>query len=110
MSADIRKRVLGFVERGGSKSAAARHYEVSLSSVNRWVQAGREWCLRRPGPKAGAGGRKIDQDALYKVVAQGNDLMLKELAQRFEVTPQAIHYALKRMGITRKKNGGIRSL
>ena len=48
--------------------------------------------------------RKIDKAALEQAVAMNPDAFLRELAEQFNCTPVAIHYALENMAITRKKN------
>jgi transposase len=47
--------------------------------------------------------KKINKQALQRAVEERPDSELSELAQPFGCTPQAVFYALKRMGITRKK-------
>jgi transposase len=47
--------------------------------------------------------RKIDKKALEKAVAETPDAFLKEHAKLFNCTPTAIHYALEKLNITRKK-------
>ncbi len=47
--------------------------------------------------------RKIDKEALQRAVEERPDSELSELAEPFDCTPQAVFYALKRMGITLKK-------
>jgi transposase len=48
--------------------------------------------------------RKIDKEALREAVKQKPDAFLSEHAEQFGCTPVAIHLALKKLGITRKKN------
>jgi transposase len=47
--------------------------------------------------------KKINKEALKKAVKERPDSELSELAEPFKCTPQAVFYALKRMGITVKK-------
>ena len=47
---------------------------------------------------------KIDMGALSQHVTDHPDACLYERAEDFNVTPQAIHYALKRLNISYKKN------
>ena len=47
--------------------------------------------------------RKIDKEALKQAVADNPDAFLKEYAEQFDCTPTAVFYALKNLGITRKK-------
>ena len=48
--------------------------------------------------------RKIDKEALKRAVEEKPDAYLSELAKPFGCTEQAVFYALKKMGITVKKN------
>jgi len=57
------------------------------------------------GTKAkGERNRKIDKEALKQAVELNPDAFLWELAERFNCSPVAIHNALEKMDITRKKN------
>jgi len=47
--------------------------------------------------------RKIDKETLKQAVAERPDAFLKEYAEQFSCTPTAVHYALKKLNITRKK-------
>jgi transposase len=47
--------------------------------------------------------KKIDKEALKRAVEERPDSELSELAEPFGCTPQAVFYALRRMGITFKK-------
>ena len=102
-SLDLRKRVVGFVEEGGSKAEAARRFRVSEWCVQ-------DWC-RRPnlGPKRhGTRRRKLERQALRQHVAQYPEATLKERAQHFGVQINAIWVALKHLKITCKKNPAVR--
>ena len=47
---------------------------------------------------------KIDKEALANAVLQTPDAYLKELAEPFNCTEQAVFYALKKLPITYKRN------
>ena len=47
--------------------------------------------------------KKINKEALRQAVEERPDSELSELAEPFNCTPQAVFYALERMGITLKK-------
>jgi hypothetical protein len=59
----------------------------------------------KSGPKQA---HKINPAALLQAVAHRRDAQLVELAAQFKVTPQAIWYALKRLGQSCKKNVAVR--
>lgn len=101
-SVDLRKRVVDFVDGGGSKAEASRRYEVSLWCVN-------DWCRRKdltPEPQLGRK-RKLDWKALAQHIRENPDALLRERAQHFGVHTSAIGYATKQMKLTRKKNAEI---
>jgi putative transposase len=52
---------------------------------------------------------KVDMEALRGAVEANPELLQKELAARFNVTPAAICYTLKRLKISRKKRGAIKN-
>ena len=81
-SIDLRKRVVSFVETGGSKAEASRRFSVSRQ-------------------------RKLDKMRLRAHVKDYPDALLRERAVLFGVTIQALSYAFKQMGIGKKKNENI---
>ena len=102
-SIDLRKRVVAFVEEGGSQAEAARRFRVSVWCVKDWC--GRvDLAPKRHGPRR----RKLDRTALRQHVAQHPEATLKERAQHFGVQINAIWYALRQLQVTRKKNSALR--
>jgi len=100
-SLDLRQRVLEFVRQGGSKAEAARLFGVSRGRIFVWLKLPpEELAGRKPGPKKA---HKLDLKALEDAIQEHPDRLQTELAQQFGVTPSAIHYARRRLGITRKK-------
>ncbi|MEO0011896.1 MAG: hypothetical protein RLZZ535_285 [Cyanobacteriota bacterium] len=98
-SVDLRKRVVKFVQNGGSKAEASRRYQVSIWCVN-------DWCRREdlaPKPQLGRK-RKLDWSALDRHIQEYPDALLRERAQHFGVHNNAIWYAKNQMKLTRKKN------
>lgn len=105
-SEDLRKRVLSFVARGGSKAEAARCFEIHLRTVFLWLKQGEGHQRSKPGPTTS---HKFSRDELAAMVKQQPDLLLKELAAHFHVSLNAIRHALTQMGFSRKKNTAVRS-
>jgi len=60
---------------------------------------------KKPGPR---GPHKLHHDALRKAVEMRPDSRLQEIAVQFGVVPSTVHYGLKRLSITHKKNLAIR--
>src|SRR5436190_10946923 len=51
---ELRVRVIGFVEGGGSRREAAEQFDVSVSSAIRWVQRFRDDGTCEPMPRGGS--------------------------------------------------------
>jgi transposase len=103
-STDLRKRVIELVRGGGSKAEAARRFQVGEASVYRWLRAADGLSYKRPGPKAP---HKLDWEALRRHVEDHSDMTQKERARHFGVSRHCIWNALRKMGVTRKKNDGV---
>lgn len=102
-SKDLRRRVLKFIAEGGTKTEAARRFEVSRKSIYNWLSQKDGLSYRKPGPQKP---RKLDWDALRKAVEAYPNRMLKEHAKQFGVSPVAIWKACERMKLTHKKTRG----
>lgn len=100
-SRDIRVRVFDFIRGGGSKSEAARIFKVSRGCIYAWLARGNDLSARKPGPQ---GSHKVDMAALAARLKETPDICLSELAVTFGVYPSTLHYAVKRLRVTRKKN------
>ncbi len=112
-SEDLRRKVVSAVERGTSKSQAARTFSVSLSSVKRYVnKADRGESLaakKSPGsaPKLDEKARKLLEDDLTERPFS----TLQERCEYIEVTTglsvsrSTMCRAIARIGSTRKKGG-----
>ena len=99
-STDLRKRVLDFINEGGSKASAERTFGISRRTIYNWLEAENPFAAEKPGPK---GPRHIDYDALGQHVSDFPDATLAERAKHFGVSTNGIFYALSKLNITRKK-------
>jgi transposase len=111
-SEDLRRRIVSAVERGMSKAQAARTFEVSLSSVKRYVEkADRGESLapkKSPGSlsKLDEKARKLLQDDLEErpFVASFQDRCdYIEAVTGLSVSRSTVCRAIARIGSTRKK-------
>ena len=76
-SQDLRERVLGFVEKGGSKEEAAERYGVGVSTVYLWCKTPKKVRAEKPGPT----GRAIPEDKWVYVDETGfNEPLIREYA------------------------------
>ncbi len=82
-SPDLRKRVLDFIQAGGSKTEAAKRFNVGRTTIYKWLNAPDPFAYQRPGPR---GPRSIDYDALKQHIADFPDQTLKERAVHFGVS------------------------
>lgn len=99
---ELRQRIIKFVKRGGSKQEAGRRFEVSRSTVYRYLELETQGRLE---PKKSWGKwRKIDPQRLCAYIRGHNEATLKEMAGVFGVNDVGILRALRRLKITFKKN------
>ena len=97
-SLDLRKRVVAYIENGGSITQAAEMFQVGRSTIYRWL--GRQDLTPT---KVETRRRKLDLTALEKDVEKNPSSRLIDRAKKFGVRPSTIHYALKKLKIRRKK-------
>ena len=112
-SRDLRERIVAAVERGEKQGAVAKRFGVSESSVKRYIHRKREKGSLSPAPMGGS--TSIVETAgletsLLAQVKQHSDASLDEhvdlLAQAtgVRVSRTSMWRALKRLGLSRKKN------
>ena len=99
---DLRERVVKFIQKGGSKVEAARHFGLARSSVYRYLGAVQTGTLT---PKTSWGKwRKLDPEKLQAHVKKHPDATLKEIQKVFGVSHHAVWVRLGQLGFTLKKN------
>ena len=98
-SVDFRRKVLEIKERDGlSIEEAAVRFGVGQAGVFRWTKRP-EPCRTRNKPSV-----KIDRDCLIRDAEKYPDAYQHERAERLGCSQRGISDALKRSGISRKKN------
>jgi len=113
LSYDLRKRIVAAYDHGDvTRQQVARRYNVSLGMVKKLLQQ-----RRRTGDIASRhrfSGSKpkitpAHQEQLKNLVRECPDMTLEELREAIglECTLPAIHYALRRIGLTLKKRRSI---
>src|SRR2546426_9769752 len=77
---ELRVRVIGFVEGGGSRREAAEQFDVSVSSAIRWLQRFRDDGTCEPMPRGGSIS-PLEEPAqrILAVISEQPDLTLDEL-------------------------------
>jgi transposase len=102
---DLRERVVKFIQGGGSKTEAARRFDLARSSVYRYLAAAKTGAL---APKKSWGHwRKLDPQKLQVHVQKHPDATLKELQTVFGVSHHAVWVRLGQLGFTLKKTHKI---
>lgn len=116
ISTDLRERIVAAYDRGdGTRQQIAARYDVSLGMVKKLLQQRRHTGdiaarHRFSGTKAKITGPY--KERLRTLVRDHPDMTLEELRENIGLpcTPQAIHYALQRMGLPlKKRRSGQRS-
>lgn len=111
-SVDLRERVVGFVEAGHSRRAAAAHFAVSVSFVVNLMKAWRTRGSFAPKPAGGRRHAKLEPHRrfLLERVAEKDDITMPELAADLaaatgvEADPASLSRWLIRNGYRFKKN------
>lgn len=98
-SIDFRKQVLSVREEEGlSFAKVSSRFGVCLQSVYRWSKK-IEFQRKRSKPAT-----RIDMEALQRDIQKYPDAYHYERAKRLNVSIRCVGYALKRLGVTYKKN------
>lgn len=102
-SSDMRDRALKLISSGKKIIEVSELLDIHRQTLHRWVRESNRGQRQagRPGPQ---GNRLVCEQALKQEIKARDDARLIELADHFGVHPSTISKALKRMGITRKKN------
>jgi transposase len=111
-SVDLRERVVGFVESGRSRHAAAAHFEVSVSFVVKLVRQWRATGRLAAKPLGGRRHAKLDahRGFLLAKVGERADITMPELAAELAAAtgtradPSSLSRWLIRNGYRFKKN------
>ena len=100
-SADFRAQVIKSVKQQGmSIRQACAFYDISKATLQNWLKDPIIRLTRNKPPS------KIHNEALLKDIEQYPDDYMYERAQRFRCSKSGIEAALKRLGISKKKDLG----
>ena len=98
----FRKAAIVFWDMEHDEEKLKAIFKIYPSAIKRWKKLERETGSLEPNyPKTRQS--KIDMKKLEQDIEECSEAYLHELAKKQNVTIQAIHYAEKRLGITRKK-------
>ena len=113
-STDLRERVVAACDaRAATREQIAARFSVSVAWIRKLVRRRRETGSIDPRPRGGGRAPAFDAEAgrrLREAVRADADATLDELARAADVSccASAVHRALARLGITRKKSRGGR--
>ena len=113
-STDLRERVVAACDAGNAtREQIADRFSVSVAWIRKLIRQRRETGSIAPRPRGGGRAPAFDDEAtrrLRDAVRADDDATLEELARAVGVSccPSAVHRALARLGITRKKSRGGR--
>ena len=103
---DLRKKVIAFLENGGTYREAARVFGITMYTISEWKKL-----LKETGSleykKRQNTFKKIDPARLSRYVEDHPDAYLKEIAEEFNCSAPAIFMALKKLKITLKKRSKL---
>lgn len=103
-STDLRKRVMAYIDGGGMRHDACRIFKISEKTIYNWKKIRRISGDLEPAKVGSKGKRKFSYEALEEYIAKVPDQTLQEMGKVFNVCYRSIDYALKKLGISRKKN------
>src|SRR5699024_5636236 len=97
-SLDFRKQVLKSLDEGMTFAEAAKFYNLSPTTIQNWKRRVHSKTTRQTKPY------KITDDVLLTEVKENPDNYQYERARRLNYSKTCIHHALKRLGISQKKD------
>jgi len=100
----LREKVITYLSKGHTVREAQEVFEIGSTTIKRWKKQLRETGTLEKRP-LNRKPTKLCPVRLRAYINENPDSYLHEIAKAFNCTQPAVFYALKRMGITRKKNG-----
>jgi len=105
-SKDLRERAVKYYISGHTLKETGEVSGAGINTISQWVKKYKETgdlsnkLLKR-------GFKKIDPEKLILFLEENPDAFLKETAEEFECSTEAVRKALKKLGITRKKDTAL---
>lgn len=101
-SEDYRKITIKYRQEGHTLEETKEIFKVSIATIRAWEKQFKEKGDFKP-KVPNRPFKKIDPEKLKEYVQQHPDAYLKEMAEQFHCSSEAVRKALKRLKITRKK-------
>ena len=102
-SVDLRKRGVSYRLEGHTIAETSRTFGIGIDTLRRWMKQYRETGDLSPKP-LNRTFKKIDPVKLKAFIKEHSDAILKEIAEQFGCSAEAVRKALKRNHITLKKD------
>jgi transposase len=102
-SEDYRKRTVEYYHEGKTQSEVYAVFKIYPGTLRDWESRMLSGSLKPNYPKTRAP-RKLAPDELLLYVEEHPDAFLTEIGEHFDCSDVAVGKALKKLGITRKKN------
>ena len=101
-SEDLRMKTIEYLEQGHTLASASKVFNIDITTIHKWKKQYQELGHVRK-KQLNRSFKKIDPAVLTDYVKKHPDAYLKEIAQVFGCTDEAVRLALRHLGITRKK-------
>jgi putative transposase len=102
-SEDFRKCVVEHYNNGAPRKEVLSIFKIGANTLTRWIREYRETKSYSVKKREHYKERKIDDDKLLAYIKEKPSALLREIAKDYSVTPQAVSYRFKILGISRKK-------
>lgn len=108
-SDDLRKMCLSYYDKSEKpQKEVALMFGIGLKTLSNWLRDRKEGFTSLRSEQKARHCPKLDDQSLRTYIGENPDAYLYEIAEHFDVSIPAVHYAFKRLGITRKKNHALR--
>lgn len=101
-SKDLRERAVKYYKSGHTLKETSEIFGAGINTISQWVKKYKETGGLSNKPLK-RGFKKIDPEKLVLFLEENPDAFLKETAEEFGCSMEAVRKAIKRLGITRKK-------
>lgn len=101
-SKDLRERAVKYRMSGHTLKETSEVFEVGINTISQWEKKYKETGDLSDKP-VNRGFKKIDPGKLILFVKENPDAFLKEIAEEFACSTEAVRKAMKKLKITRKK-------
>ena len=105
---ELRERLVGYVENGGTLVSASQIFQVSVDTIRRWLKLKKERGSLECRPYLGGARPKISKEDFCAYVESHPDLTLAEYGAHFGFTKDGAFYNMKKYGYRNKKNTYVR--